>query len=227
MLRTCSVRRFRTLVNAAPRWRRALVAGWLGLSVFGCEPEAGESAAPPTARVAPGAAADALGVDAPAADALAAYVSPERGRYLVKVGGCNDCHTPGFMEKGFAIPESEWLTGVPVGWKGPWGTTYASNLRRFVKDFDEDTFVQTVRARNSRPPMPWPNLHAMSDGDLRSLFRYIKGLPLTGEAMPEYVAPGREPKTAYIDMTPRPPRVAQAASARDAQAAAEADRATR
>ena len=159
-------------------------------------------------------AAAAAAAGSPAADTLAAHVSAERGRYLVKVGGCNDCHTPGFMEKGFAVPESEWLTGVPVGWKGPWGTTYASNLRRFVRDFDEETFAQVVRARNSRPPMPWPNLHAMSDADLRSLFRYIKGLPVAGERMPEYVPPGREPKTAYIDMTPRTPSVAQAGARR-------------
>ena len=70
--------------------------------------------------------------------------------------------------------------------------------------------MQTVRARNSRPPMPWPNLHSMTDADLRSLFRYLKSLPLTGETMPAYVPPGREPSTAYIDMTPRTPSVAQA-----------------
>ena len=46
-----------------------------------------------------------------------------RGKYLVQIAGCNDCHTPGFMQKGFDVPESDWLVGVPVGWRGPWGTT--------------------------------------------------------------------------------------------------------
>jgi hypothetical protein len=110
------------------------------------------------------------------------------------------------MEKGEAVPESLWLTGVPVGWKGPWGTTYASNLRRFARDFDEETFAQVIRARNGRPPMPWPNLHAMSDPDLRSVFRYIRGLPVTGGAMPEYVPPDREPTTAYVEMVPQMPK---------------------
>lgn len=131
--------------------------------------------------------------------------TPERGRYVIAVGGCNDCHTPGFMEKGWAVPETEWLTGVPVGWKGPWGTTYASNLRLFLQDFDEDTFVQVVRVRNTRPPMPWPNLHAMSDADLRSVYRYIRSLPVKGEKMPAYVPPGQEPTTVYVNMFPQTP----------------------
>ncbi len=30
----------------------------------------------------------------------------ERGRYLSIIGGCNDCHTPGYLEKSGAVPES-------------------------------------------------------------------------------------------------------------------------
>ncbi len=29
----------------------------------------------------------------------------ERGRYLVGVGGCNDCHTTGYAEIGEAMPD--------------------------------------------------------------------------------------------------------------------------
>ncbi len=53
----------------------------------------------------------------------------ERGRYLVKIAGCNDCHTPRYAESGGAVAEAEWLTGDSLGWRGPWGTTYAINLR--------------------------------------------------------------------------------------------------
>lgn len=129
--------------------------------------------------------------------------SPEEaGKYLIKIGGCNDCHTPGFMEKGDAVPESEWLIGVPVGFNGPWGTTYGSNLRIFAQDFDEETFCQVVRARTSRPPMVWPSIHAMSDRDLRAIYRYIRSLPVKGEKMPEALPPGIEPTTPYIVMVP-------------------------
>jgi len=128
------------------------------------------------------------------------------GRYIVMMAGCNDCHTPGYMESGSKVPEELWLTGVPVGWRGPWGTTYASNLRLFVKDFDEDTFVQVVRARNTRPPMPWSSLHAMSDADLRAVYRYIRSLPIRGQRTPEYVPPGQEPATPYLVLEPVFPR---------------------
>lgn len=56
-------------------------------------------------------------VHAGGADGLVA-----RGRYLVAVGGCNDCHTPGFAEQGERIPEKSRLTGMAVGYSGPWGS---------------------------------------------------------------------------------------------------------
>ena len=47
----------------------------------------------------------------------------DRGRYLSVIGGCNDCHTGGYLEKTGAVPERERLTGDTLGWQGPWGTT--------------------------------------------------------------------------------------------------------
>jgi hypothetical protein len=44
-----------------------------------------------------------------------------RGRYLLAVGNCNDCHTNNFAERDGNVPESTWLMGSPVGFKGPWG----------------------------------------------------------------------------------------------------------
>jgi hypothetical protein len=84
----------------------------------------------------------------------AALPSPiERGRYLVTVAGCNDCHTPWKLgEKGPEPDMSRMLSGHPEGmklppppalppgpwgftgtltmtaWSGPWGTSYAANL---------------------------------------------------------------------------------------------------
>lgn len=191
--------------------RRAVLAvAGAAMALVGCEQQAGRNE-PAPAPAAVGQAVPAVqtaAAPAPVAPAAAADLpSVERGRYVVLVGGCNDCHTPGFMEKGLATPEGDWLTGVPVGWKGPWGTTYASNLRLFLKGMDEDVFVQVARARNSRPPMPWPNLHSMSDADLRSVYRFIRSLPVKGEQMPAYVPPGREPGTAYVELVPQLPKV--------------------
>ena len=54
----------------------------------------------------------------------------KRGRYVVMIGGCNDCHTAGYAPSGGKVPEKDWLLGDALGWNGPWGsTTYATNLR--------------------------------------------------------------------------------------------------
>ena len=85
-----------------------------------------------------------------------------RGKYLVQIAGCNDCHTPGYTTSAGKIEDKLWLTGDTHGWRGPWGTTYASNLRLLVKDTTADQFVKYARSE-FRPPMPWFNLRAMTD----------------------------------------------------------------
>ena len=53
----------------------------------------------------------------------------KRGKYLVEIGSCNDCHTPGFVMSGGKVHEQNWLIGDTLGWRGSWGTTYPANLR--------------------------------------------------------------------------------------------------
>lgn len=131
----------------------------------------------------------------------------ERGRYLVMVGGCNDCHTPGFAESGGKTPVSDWLTGSPVGFQGPWGTTYPTNLRLSVQDSSEAAFLTKARMA-MRPPMPSPSLMAMTDSDLRSLYRFIRSLGAAGVEAPGYVPPGQAVATPYVEFMPKnlPPR---------------------
>ena len=47
------------------------------------------------------------------------------GEYIVRITGCNDCHTPGYPEADGNVPVEDWLTGSSLGWRGPWGTTYS------------------------------------------------------------------------------------------------------
>lgn len=137
------------------------------------------------------------------APAAGSAVSVERGRHLIRISGCNDCHTPGFMEKGEQIPESEWLTGVALGWRGPWGTSYPSNLRRQLAAWKDATaWIAMVRGRKGLPPMPWTSLHAMTDDELRSVHAYIRSLPVTGESTPAPVPPAEEPKSPYLNLAP-------------------------
>ena len=93
----------------------------------------------------------------------------ERGRYVVSIAGCNDCHTPGFAPRNGQVEEAQWLTGDALGWRGPWGTTYASNLRLFMQGIDEQQWLRLARTLETRPPMPWFNLRRMSEADLRAM----------------------------------------------------------
>lgn len=112
------------------------------------------------------------------------------GRYLVQTAGCNDCHTPGYGMNAGKVPEAAWLTGDQLGWQGPWGTTYAVNLRQHFAKLTEAQWLDYARHGESRPPMPWFNLRAMSDGDLVAIYRYIRNAGPAGEPAPAYVPPG-------------------------------------
>lgn len=129
----------------------------------------------------------------------------EAGRYIVTIGGCHDCHTHGWAETNGEVPESNFLTGSPIGWRGPWGTTYASNLRIVVDGMTEDAWVAMLRHRADRPPMPWMNVARMSEADSRAVYRYIRSLGVAGERMPAYVAPATEPTTPYFLLQPTGP----------------------
>jgi mono/diheme cytochrome c family protein len=173
---------------------------------------------PPSFAIAAALGLTACGKTPPAPVSLTASVQPDReatgpvvraaspveaGRYLIVVGGCNDCHTPGYAATGGNIPESMWLIGSPVGFRGPWGVTYASNLRLTLKDMKADDWVTIAKSRNAKPPMPWAQLHGMSDADLRAVYAYVKSLPVTGPVTPAYVPPGKEPATPYVDFVPK------------------------
>jgi mono/diheme cytochrome c family protein len=124
--------------------------------------------------------------------------SLDRGRYLVRIAGCNDCHTPGYAEAAGNVPETQWLTGDKLGWRGPWGTTYAINLRLYMQNLSEDQWVKVAKTSQSRPPMPWFTLHAMNEQDLRAIYRLIRYLGPAGEPAPAFVPSGQEPKGPYI-----------------------------
>jgi mono/diheme cytochrome c family protein len=138
-----------------------------------------------------------------AQDAFAEAAKPadskslDRGRYLVKIAGCNDCHTPGYAEKAGKVPENQWLTGDQLGWRGPWGTTYAVNLRLYMQNLSEDQWVKEAKTLQSRPPMPWFTLREMTEQDLRAIYKLIRYLGPAGGPAPAFVPPGQEPKGPY------------------------------
>jgi mono/diheme cytochrome c family protein len=136
----------------------------------------------------------------------AAEPSPEaaRGKYLVQIAGCNDCHTEGYAMANGAIEESRWMTGDALGWRGPWGTTYAANLRLSAASRTEAEFVALARSA-LRPPMPFFNIRAMTDADVKAIYAYLKHLGPAGQPAPAYVPPDKEPVGPYVTFPAPPP----------------------
>ena len=182
-------------VVAAPSydWHRlgqTLTVGTLAALIAGCSAE--QAGWPDNSVIANGS------------PTTAASSAIEAGRYLIAVSGCNDCHTPNYLQNGGNTPESDWLLGTPIGFSGPWGVTYGSNLRLSLSRMSESQFVELARA-GGRPPMPWWSLRDMSESDLQAIYRYVRSLPVAGTQMPAALPPGTRPTTPYISMVPIQP----------------------
>ena len=130
----------------------------------------------------------------PEADLLA------RGEYLVKIAGCNDCHTPAYGPTSGKLPKSQWLTGSDQGFTGPWGTTYASNLRLSLSKMSEAEWLVYSSTFSTRPPMPDFNVHAMTEGDRRAVYRFIVSLGVAGTVAPDFLPPGQTPAAPYFQL---------------------------
>ncbi|MEP6996449.1 MAG: cytochrome C [Betaproteobacteria bacterium] len=128
-----------------------------------------------------------------------------RGRYIVVTSGCNDCHTAGYAMTNGKVPEKDWLAGDRLGWRGPWGTTYAANLRQYMQALTEEQWVAKAKTLETRPPMPWDNVRAMTTQDQRAIYRFIRHLGPTGDAAPVYLPPDKEPPPPFVTF-PSPPK---------------------
>lgn len=122
----------------------------------------------------------------------------ERGRYLVQISGCNDCHTEEFMEKGGKVPEAEWLKGSRRGWRNEEGTVYATNLRLLINGISEEQWVTMARTLQTRAPMSWYRLRGMSEADLRAIHVFVRWLGPAGAPAPAPLPPEVEPPEPYI-----------------------------
>lgn len=162
----------------------------LSLSACGGKPDA-------TAGKTPFPAAAAIPLDD------AALIA--RGEYIARTSGCNDCHTPGYAEAGGQAPRDQWLVGTPLGWNGPWGTTYPANLRLKLQDMDEAAWMQYSAELHTRPPMPDFSLRAMNEDDRRALYRFVRSLGPGGAPAPAYLPPGQEPPLPHVKWVLPPP----------------------
>jgi mono/diheme cytochrome c family protein len=106
--------------------------------------------------------------------------TPERrGKYLVTIAGCNDCHTP-------QDTHGQQLPGMDSGggqvMDGPWGRVAAANITpdpSGISYYDVTLFTQAMRtglvkARRLKQIMPWYAYRGMTDEDLAAMFAYLK-----------------------------------------------------
>jgi mono/diheme cytochrome c family protein len=118
----------------------------------------------------------------------AAQADPQsdRGKYLVTLGGCNDCHTPGYF---FGKPDmNQFLGGSDVAFEIPGLGAFAG--RNITPDKDSGigdwtteqivTALQTGRRPDGRvlaPIMPWHALANLTKEDAMAIAAYLQSLP--------------------------------------------------
>ncbi len=105
----------------------------------------------------------------------------KRGRFLVNLIGCTDCHTP-VDNHHVPIPGMEFSGGQILG--APWGTVASANITpdaSGISYYDEGMFIKSMRtgkvgARELSKTMPWSALRNLTDEDLAAMFAYLKTL---------------------------------------------------
>jgi mono/diheme cytochrome c family protein len=133
--------------------------------------------------------------------AMAAEGTAARGAQLVRLGGCNDCHTPKLQNGAPDMsrelsghPENAPLAPTVVGgvstnmlltsWRGPWGVSLSRNLtpdkETGIGNWTLADFKKTIRTGVNpkgevlMPPMPIGELQNLPDKDLETIFAYLR-----------------------------------------------------
>lgn len=142
----------------------------------------------------------------PYGHAQAADKPAVRGKYIVGIAGCNDCHTPGYF---FGKPDmARFLGGSDVGFEVPGlGVFYGPNLTP-----DRDTGLGTWTAaqiaaaitkgvrpdgRMLAPAMPWHAFAGFTPEDTRAVVAYLQSLPPVRNKVPGPFGPD-EKATSFI-----------------------------
>jgi len=129
-----------------------------------------------------------------------------RGKYLVVIAGCNDCHTSGWRESDGNVPVSAWLTGSNVGFRSASGTSYPTNLRLEFQITSEDNWTKAVLTRADHSMMTWQDLRGLTPADRHAVYVFIRSLGPAGTPTLPDVRPWDEPLTPYVDLREQQPQ---------------------
>lgn len=145
---------------------------------------------------------------------LARAESPaERGKYLATIGGCVDCHTPGYF---FGKPDmTRYLGGSDVGFDIPGlGVFVGPNL---TPDKEtglggwSDEQIEKALTTGERPDgrilasiMPWHALAHLAKPDLAALVAYLRSLPPVSHKVAGPFGPNEKPTVFVMKIVPPP-----------------------
>jgi len=141
----------------------------------------------------------------------AAETQVQRGKYLVSVIPCTDCHTPGtFLGK----PDTKrYLGGSEVGFEVPGlGVFYGPNLTpddetglgKWTKE-QIATAIRTGKRPDGRilaPPMPVDSFKTLSHPDALAIAAYLKTLPAVKNKVPGPFGPSEKPSSFVFQVVP-------------------------
>jgi len=117
----------------------------------------------------------------------------ERGKYLVTLGSCTDCHTPGYF---FGKPDlARYLGGSEVGFEIPGLRVFhGPNLTPDSEtDLGNWTIAQIVTAiqtgkrpdgRELAPIMPWRSFSNLTKDDVTAIAVFLKSIPAVKNKVP-------------------------------------------
>jgi mono/diheme cytochrome c family protein len=154
------------------------------------------------------------------ASAEAAFSIVERGKHLVTLSLCTDCHTPGYLR---GTPDNErFLGGSDVGFELPGlGTFHGPNLTpdpttglgTWTEEEIVTAFTTGVRpdGRQLAPIMPWHAFANFPRSDALAIAAYLKSLPAIVNDVPGPFGPNQTPTGFVMKVVARdsePQRVA-------------------
>jgi mono/diheme cytochrome c family protein len=114
----------------------------------------------------------------------------ERGRAMLKVMLCGECHTPR-DSRGNPIPGRDLVGGNPF--KGTWGTVYSANITSHpsagIGAYSNDDLKRVFREGRNRAGrelwvMPWSITKNLTEADLDALIAALREVPASPNLVP-------------------------------------------